>query len=108
MLAATAVITTATESSGVFAIDSWAAKNKISILNPERIKSVSARLLAGENIYLYSMFPVEGALPGGFTAVFDAGVERKLPGGLSVVAGKCLEDIDMISENQVLLLISLM
>ncbi|HPZ42136.1 MAG TPA: cobalt-precorrin 5A hydrolase [Bacillota bacterium] len=68
MLGAVPVITTATECNRVFAIDRWAGENNIRILNPERIKSVSTRLLAGEKIYLQSMFPIEGALPNGLIA----------------------------------------
>lgn len=71
MLAAIPVMTTATECNGVFAIDRWASENKIRILNPERIKFVSARLLAGGKIHLQSMFPVEGALPEGLIATAD-------------------------------------
>jgi cobalt-precorrin 5A hydrolase len=65
LLTAVPVMTTATECSGVFAFDSWASANKIKILDPRRIKSVAARMLAGENVYLRSMFPVAGALPAG-------------------------------------------
>ncbi|NLJ55713.1 MAG: cobalamin biosynthesis protein CbiG [Firmicutes bacterium] len=71
LLTAVPVMTTATECSGVFAFDSWASKNKIKILNPGRIKSVAARMLAGENIYLRSMFPVAGALPAGVVPAFE-------------------------------------
>lgn len=65
LLNAVPVMTTATECSGVFAFDSWASANKIKILNPEQIKSVAARMLAGRNVFLRSMFPVAGALPAG-------------------------------------------
>jgi cobalt-precorrin 5A hydrolase len=36
------------------------------IINPERIKRVSALLLAGETVAFRSLFPVEGSLPDGF------------------------------------------
>jgi cobalt-precorrin 5A hydrolase len=36
------------------------------IINPERIKRVSALLLAGETVAFRSLFPVAGALPDGF------------------------------------------
>ena len=81
MLAAVPVLTTATDCSGIFAIDSWAAENKIRIVNPERIKPVSARLLAGGKIYLRSMFPIEGALPAGLVAAGgEAGVADDVTG----------------------------
>lgn len=64
-IAAIPVITTATDIHGVFAIDNWARRQKLTIVNPERIKWVSARLLTGETVRLKSFFPVLGALPPG-------------------------------------------
>ena len=61
------VITTATDRSGVFSIDTWAKKQGLTIANPERIKTISARLLAGESVGLKSLFPVEGNLPHGIS-----------------------------------------
>jgi cobalt-precorrin 5A hydrolase len=63
-----AVITTATDRAGVFAIDDWAREAGIKIVNPERIKWTSARLLCGEVLKLHSLFPVEGDLPDGMEA----------------------------------------
>lgn len=65
-LGAIPVVTTATDISGVFAVDSWAASEGLTIANPERIKWVSARLLAGDTLRFKSTFPVEDALPPGF------------------------------------------
>jgi cobalt-precorrin 5A hydrolase len=59
------VVTTATDRHGVFSIDTWATKQGLAIVNPERIKSVSVRLLAGEGVGLKSLFPVKGRLPDG-------------------------------------------
>ncbi|MEG1983824.1 MAG: cobalamin biosynthesis protein [Oscillospiraceae bacterium] len=59
------VITTATDVNNVFAIDEWAARHGLVIDNPERIKWISARLLAGETIKLRSDFAIEGKLPKG-------------------------------------------
>lgn len=56
LLGARAVITTATDCNGLFAIDSWAAERGYAIINPERIKQVSARLLSGGAIRLKSSF----------------------------------------------------
>ncbi|UOO37914.1 cobalt-precorrin 5A hydrolase [Oscillospiraceae bacterium CM] len=61
------VITTATDCSGVFAVDAWASRKQMCILNPERIKWISARLLAGEKIAFRSLFPIKGKLPEGFS-----------------------------------------
>jgi cobalt-precorrin 5A hydrolase len=64
-LGARPVITTATDVHGIFAIDAWAAKNGLKTENPEKIKRISARLLAGETINIQCDFPVEGRLPKG-------------------------------------------
>lgn len=66
------VITTATDINGVFAIDSWAKREGIGISNPDRIKWVSARLLAGGTVRVKSRFPVTGDLPSGLTIADDA------------------------------------
>lgn len=65
MLHALPVITTATDVSSVFAIDTWASEKNIEIMNPEQIKWVSARLLAGECVYVKSFFPVSSNVPDG-------------------------------------------
>ncbi len=59
------VVTTATDLNGVFAVDIWAKKQGLTIVNPERIKWVSSRLLVGENVKLKSKFPMEGEPPKG-------------------------------------------
>ncbi len=59
------VITTATDINGVFAIDTWAKKQGLLILNPERIKWISARLLSGETIHVNSLYPIQGPVPDG-------------------------------------------
>ncbi len=56
LLGARAVITTATDCNGLFAIDSWATEQGYAICNPERIRQVSARLLSHEAIRLKSSF----------------------------------------------------
>ena len=59
------VVTTATDRNGIFAVDSWAKKQGLTITNPVRIKWVSAKLLGGETALLKSFFPISGALPDG-------------------------------------------
>lgn len=61
------VITTATDTRGLFAVDTWAKSQGLSIRNPGRIKTVSAKLLAGEAVRVRSDFPLEGPLPRGVT-----------------------------------------
>lgn len=69
LLGAEAVITTATDINKVFAADTWAAGHGYHIQDPARIKTVSSRLLSGEGAGLWSVFPVEGALPKGIYPV---------------------------------------
>ncbi|MBP1736191.1 MAG: cobalamin biosynthesis protein CbiG [Oscillospiraceae bacterium] len=71
LLQAIPVITTATDSNGVFAVDSWARRQGLMIANPERIKWVSARLLAGETIRIRSQFPISGTPPRGIELTDD-------------------------------------
>lgn len=65
LLGAMPVITTATDINKVFAIDAWAARNGLAIVNPEKIKVVSSRLLSGNCVRVESAFSVEGMLPAG-------------------------------------------
>ena len=71
-LGATPVITTATDSRGVFAVDTWAKAHGCAVLDPENIKFISGALLRGETVGLRSDFPVEGALPAHFDTRFAA------------------------------------
>ncbi|HBU12395.1 MAG TPA: cobalamin biosynthesis protein CbiG [Clostridiales bacterium] len=64
-IGAQAVITTATDVNGVFAVDAWAARQGMVIANPEQIKEISGALLAGRQVGLRAAFPVVGALPKG-------------------------------------------
>lgn len=62
---AQAVITTATDVNGVFAVDDWARSQGLSVIDPRQIKRVSAKLLAGECISMYIPYPVVGENPPG-------------------------------------------
>ena len=59
------VITTATDANGVFAVDEWARHQNCAVLEPERIKLVSGKLLAGQPVYYRADFPVTGTVPAG-------------------------------------------
>ena len=88
MLNAMPIITTATDCSGVFAIDTWARKNKLHIYNPERIKYVSARLLNGETVAFRSLFPVAGNLPDGLienSRQYDISITIKTKGNTAAL-----------------------
>ena len=69
LLGATAVITTATDLHGLFAVDTWAKSQGLALRNAEAIKRVSGKLLDGETVRVFSEFPVAGALPAGLLLV---------------------------------------
>ena len=58
-----AVITTATDLNDLFAVDLWAKKQGMAVLQLERIKCVSAKLLRGEKITIDCPYPVSGSTP---------------------------------------------
>lgn len=62
---AEAVITTATDRNGLLAFDDWARVHGLAVLNPEKIKAVSSKLLDGGTIAVRSRFPIVGAIPEG-------------------------------------------
>ena len=63
VLSAEAVITTATDINGVFAIDEWTGYQDCAVENPEEIKGISSRLLEGGSITIRSNFPIMGEPP---------------------------------------------
>ena len=62
---AQAVITTATDVNGVFAVDEWARCQGLSVIDPQHIKLISGKLLAGGSVKVYSPSPIEGECPTG-------------------------------------------
>ncbi len=64
-IGATAVITTATDGRGIFAVDLFAKKNGLLIADSSRIKEVSARLLAGEKVGICTNYAIGGNVPEG-------------------------------------------
>ncbi len=65
-LSASAIITTATDIHGKFAIDVWATENDCYISDHSKIKTVTACILRGEKCGIYSDYDIEGNLPDGF------------------------------------------
>ena len=65
------VITTATDVRGVWAVDTWARCAGLAVSNPEAIKRVSARLLSGGRVALYSDIPISGQPPEGVDIASD-------------------------------------
>lgn len=76
-----AVITTASDLNGVFAVDDWAARQGMSIEGLSAAKVVAAALLDGREAGFFSDFPVEGPLPAGLRAAQSG------PLGVSVTLG---------------------
>ena len=58
-----AVITTATDLNSLFAVDLWAKAQNMAVLQPERIKNVSAKILRGETITIDCPYPIAGTPP---------------------------------------------
>ena len=58
-----AVITTATDLNGLFAVDLWAKAQNMAALQPERIKNVSAKILRGETVTIDCPYPIAGTAP---------------------------------------------
>ena len=73
---AQAVISTATDVNGAFAIDEWARKQDLAILDRVVAKEVSAAVLAGTAVGFASDFPYDGALPRGFHLHSDKGTDQ--------------------------------
>lgn len=59
ILGAVPVITTATDTEGLVAIDIFAKKNHLKIENPEKIKIINSAMLRDETITVYSDFDLE-------------------------------------------------
>ena len=59
------MITTATDAHGIFAVDEWAKHQNCTVLEAERIKHVSSKLLAGQSVRFAAEFPVQGTPPAG-------------------------------------------
>lgn len=68
---AQAVITTATDRHGIFAVDEWTKRQRAEIQNPSRIKHVSGKLLRGERVSVYSAWTMVGDTPDGIVPVDD-------------------------------------
>ena len=62
---AQAVITTATDVNGVFAVDEWARCQGLSVIDPQHIKLISGKLLAGGSVKVHCPYPIAGECPTG-------------------------------------------
>ena len=59
------VLTTATDAGGLFPIDDWARRQGCAVADVHKIRDISAALLAGRTLRLYSDWPIEGTPPAG-------------------------------------------
>ena len=79
----------ATDLHSVFAVDLWAKKQGLLLLQPERIKTVSAKLLAGETVHIESAWLIAGDAPAGVVIGGEADVlvdvRRRESGALCLV-----------------------
>lgn len=57
------VITTATDVNGKFAVDVWSGQVNAEVMEPDRIKLVSAAVLADKNVGIYSPWKIAGTPP---------------------------------------------
>lgn len=64
-IGARAVVSTATDVNGLFAVDEWARKQGLALVERQSAKEVSACLLDGGTVGFSSDIAVEGALPSG-------------------------------------------
>lgn len=87
-LDATAAVTTATDVRNVFAVDEWARVQGCAVDDPKKIRAVSSKLLAGEEVTIRSAFPIEGEPPEGVEFVrsgeADVWVDVRPHGGLTL------------------------
>ncbi len=61
------ILTTATDINQKFAVDIWSKEAKCRIIDVDRIKLISAAVLRGEKVGVFSTFPISGQLPSELT-----------------------------------------
>ena len=93
---AQAVITTATDVNGVFAVDEWARCQGLSVIDPQHIKLISGKLLAGESVKVYSPSPIKGECPTGVEAA------KTLPADVTVSVRKEEAVLSLVPKTVVL------
>lgn len=97
------VITTATDCHGVFAVDSWARAQGCMVANPEGIRVISSRLLAGETIRVRSDWEIAGDVPAGIVACGDAAAvaeSRYAIGGAALNGASCDVHVSLMPDPQ--------
>jgi cobalt-precorrin 5A hydrolase len=95
LLGAQPVITTATDTGGVFAVDLWARRSGLVITSFQKAKRISACLLERATVPLQSDYPVSGPLPEGLSFSgprCGAGAESGADIGILISARKSAAD----------------
>lgn len=92
---ATPVITTATDSNGLWAVDEWARRQGLLVPEPHGIVKVSSKILDGGIITLHSPWPVEGEPPKGLSCTQEEAdvvveIRRGEQPGLTLVPRKAV------------------
>ncbi len=73
-LHAQAVITTATDGRGAFAVDSWAKAHGCTVYEVDQIKHISGAILAEQTVGFQSDFPISGDFPKGLAEAGNSGI----------------------------------
>ena len=89
------VITTATDVNGVFAVDEWAKRQNLALLEKERIVKISGKLLAGGEVTVESAWqivgePPEGVRPADANAEVTVDIMRRADDALHLVPRICV------------------
>ncbi|MBN7772392.1 cobalt-precorrin 5A hydrolase [Clostridium aminobutyricum] len=94
-LDATPIITTATDINGKFAVDLWAKENGLTIKSMKAAKQISADILKGKTIYIYSESKLEGEIPPELSSVDAVTLKDKIREGETciVITEKILDSL---------------
>ncbi len=94
------VVTTATDLDGKFAVDDFARKNQMAVMDWDIAKRISAGILEGERIGVYSEIPLTGELPSElfFIGKDSSGLKNSLLSSLICISYRPLEYIPMFKE----------
>lgn len=90
-LGALAVITTATDLNGLFAVDQWARENSMRICDMGLAKQMSADLLEGKTIGYFTSFPIQGTPPKELAEGPGSGTELEISIAASPRSRKALQ-----------------
>lgn len=86
-----AVITTATDVEERFAVDVFAGRNHFWIENPSSIKNVSAALLQGRTVDVWTSLPIGGEVPEGLRVLHLEGISLKDSPGWEEISAEAPE-----------------